>query len=384
MASTLTNGVGAPVNTLVSDISILSGLTLVLRHWRTFIVLPVVSLLIGVLLINIAEKEYEAESSFIPNNAEGASSRLAGMATAIGIASPVAGTGLGPDFFADVLKSWDLLQEVALSNFIVRTGEGAEGAEPQSLIEIYNTDAETEEGRLRAVVAKLRQNVATRVSFRSGMVTLTTSAPTPELAVQINRRMLETLQQLNVDRRQAQARAERDFFEIGLQHAQGELEAAEQSYQRFQLENRSFVGSPTLSLEAARMERQIELRQKVYIALADAYEQARVQELRATPVVTIFDSPKHNTSSIRRGQLLRMILATACGFMLALVMVVAKEYWNWARKTDPDRYQALVDAWHSARGGLGGKKTNIVKDRGVNRIYANNFQSDRHRDDAQL
>src|SRR5207244_4476199 len=76
------------------------------------------------------------------------------------------------------------------------------------------------------------------------------------------------------------------------QEALTELRTAEQAMQDFLVRNRQYQNSPPLQFEASRLQRRIDLTQQVYTNLVQAYEQARVAEVRNTPVLTIIDKPE--------------------------------------------------------------------------------------------
>jgi uncharacterized protein involved in exopolysaccharide biosynthesis len=244
-----------------------------------------------------------------------------------------------------VLKSRDLLEKIALSDYEMLVAESEPKVKGrQTLVELYSDEGEPYEEQVRKTVARLSRDISTRVHGRSSLITLTTTSISAELAVQINQRMLELLQEFNVDSRQERGRAERGFIEERLEQAQTELKDAEQAFERFLDENRNFHGSPRLGIESTRLQQRVQLRQQMYLSLLQMYEQARVDEMRNTPIITIFDAPKYTGTSARRRVMLLALLGTALGGMVAVVLTFGAEYWNWLRRVDQERYAALVMA----------------------------------------
>lgn len=326
-----------------SDTYILVILTTAVRYWRILVGLPGIGIAIGLVVGLLLPKEFDAESRFAPNSMESSASRLASVSAQLGLAS--VGGGQGPDFYAEVLKSRDLLEKLAWSEFEVPVDGGVEGERAQrTLIEHYSQDDNPDEKEIRKILGRLSDQIAVRVHGRSGMITLTTTSYSPDLAVQINQRMLDLFQEFNLDRRQDRGRAEREFIEERLERAREELKEAEGELERFLDENRYFHSAPRLTIESSRLQQKVALQQQMYVGLVQLYEQARVEELRNTPIVTIFDAPKYAGSRSKRRTILFMILGMAMGGLLAVVRVFATEYWEWLRYADRDRYRQFVAA----------------------------------------
>ena len=125
--------------------------------------------------------------------------------------------------------------------------------------------------------------------------------------------------------------------------AQDDLEIAEHELQIFLQRNRSYKDSPALTFEASRLERIINLRQQVYTSLAQAHEQARLDEVRDTPVMTIVDSPAgsaeptgHVASRVGFGLLI--------GFLLGAAAAMIYEYVAKLPQALPKDYEELRQA----------------------------------------
>jgi uncharacterized protein involved in exopolysaccharide biosynthesis len=70
-----------------------------------------------------------------------------------------------------------------------------------------------------------------------------------------------------------------------------EKRQAEDELQAFLQRNRDFRSSPQLSFAYDRLADNVSLRQQLYTAVAQAYEQARIEEVRDTPVITVVEAP---------------------------------------------------------------------------------------------
>src|SRR5205807_248265 len=87
------------------------------------------------------------------------------------------------------------------------------------------------------------------------------------------------------------ARARRTFAEQQADDARHNLEAAEDSLKTFYVRNRRIQDSPQLQFEETRLRRRVDVRQEVFLTLTREYEQARIDEVRDTPVLAVVDPP---------------------------------------------------------------------------------------------
>src|SRR5690606_19548061 len=153
------------------------------------------------------------------------------------------------------------------------------------------------------------------------------------LAEHINRRIRADLNDFTLDKRQTQAEQERVFIEGRLEVARAELEAAEKELASFYEANRSYQNSPRLAFEAGRLERRVQIRQEVYRTLAQAYEEARIQEVRNTPVLTIVDPPEGSALPAIRLRLLAMLVLPVSA-LIVVAFVLVLEYLRQERAAE--------------------------------------------------
>jgi uncharacterized protein involved in exopolysaccharide biosynthesis len=70
----------------------------------------------------------------------------------------------------------------------------------------------------------------------------------------------------------------------------------------------------------------VEIQQQLYATLTQAYEQARIDEVRNTPVFTIIDPPEGSEESVDSTLPLRALAALALGFIFALGIAISRDY----------------------------------------------------------
>lgn len=324
-----------------SDHSGLELLTLLARRKWLLIGLPLLVALSAVAFsLLLLPERYTVESRFVPESGSSNVNRMAGLAAQFGVNLGGAEAGESIDFYAELLESQDLLRSVVLTEFTFPAQEGRDTLQG-NLVELFDVEGETPAAREKAAVDELDDLVVARSDPGANMVTLRTSAPWPALSVQINARLLELLSEFNVERRQSRAASERTFLESRVQEAHRDLIEAESALERFLSENRRYRESPQLSFEHGRLQRVVELRQDIYKSLAQGYEQARVDEVRNTPVITVIDHPRGPATQTAPNLVVNAVLGLVLGGLLALAIIIGGELMDSARRRDPDAYGRL-------------------------------------------
>jgi uncharacterized protein involved in exopolysaccharide biosynthesis len=197
------------------------------------------------------------------------------------------------------------------------------------------------EATLEKTVDELNGLMAVETSPRTGVVTLRVQTPWPEVSSLIAERLIAELNQFNLATRQSRAAAERRFTENRLAESRAELEAAEATYESFLKQNRQF-NSPELRFEEDRHRRNVQMRQEVVNSLATAFEQARVDEVRDTPVLTVVDHPRPATEPNARGTIRKAALAGVFGAMLGLVIAMTVDWMRQARQEGNAELDELI------------------------------------------
>jgi uncharacterized protein involved in exopolysaccharide biosynthesis len=103
------------------------------------------------------------------------------------------------------------------------------------------------------------------------------------------------------------------------------LRMAENRLESFMRANRQYQNSPELSFARERLQRELSLQQQVYTTLVQAYEDARMREVRNTPVIAIVDSATVPSGPDSRGRVRRLALGTIAGAILFLLLLIVRQ-----------------------------------------------------------
>ena len=348
--TTLPDHVEGPKDGGAAEPSVFAFLTPLVRRWRFLIMFPLASAaLVGAVSLAL-RPVFTVTTSFTTDVGQGASSSslggLASLAGQLGITG-LATSSVSPDFFAEVLKSRELLRATLLSRF--RAPELPQADSSRTLLDLWAIRGVNDEARLDEGVRYLSRRVSTRVDKRAGIVTLQVEGRPATLAADVANRMVELLNQFNLDRRQSQSRAQRQFVGERLAQAERELHAAEADHLQFVQTNRRYETSPLLRFQEGRLARIVALRQEIFVTLSREYEQARIAEVRDTPVLTIIDRaiPPDRRSFPRRTVM--VIAAFLLGVLGAAAISLVDEARRDADSSGRPDYRAFKAAWAQLR-----------------------------------
>lgn len=282
------------------------------QHWKPIATLAGAGALAAGLVSVLLPSYYEAGAAF---QAESPATSSLGGALG-GLASQLSGLPLGSqntaELLSQVLTTDAVLRRVAEANLPYRGHVGPLSA-------IFGFQDQNPPLRAYNTVRKLRRALKSDVDIRTGVVHFSIEARTPELALAMAETTLAALNAANVALRQARAAAEEEFTAGRAAFAQHELESAEADLQVFYDRNHTVGNSPALQLDLARLKRNVDMAQQVYVQLRLQNEQAAVQSVRNTPALSVIDPPelpaKRSWPKRRLGVLLGAIIG--CGLGLA-------------------------------------------------------------------
>ena len=323
-----------------ADTPLLALAGLVIRRIKLLIIVPFITFAVTVSIVWV-KREYYAQSKLSPQVQESSTAGLAGIAATFGVSVPTSSRAAESlDFYADLLKSREILDSVALTTYRFAMGPGEKDTLSGTYLDLYDIKGNTLDARLTRSRGLLARDIAPSVRRPSSLVTLRTTARWPRLAELINRRLLDLVNGFNTHRRQSQAGAERQFLETRLESAEQELTQAREAQRRFLDKNRVWQGDPGLSLEMQALQEQVQLRQQVFETVSQSYEKARIDEVRDTPVITVVEAPEG--SRHREGGLaMAGLAALAIGGILAFGLAIALEYMAAERAQHPEAYETL-------------------------------------------
>ena len=304
------------------EVSLLGILTVILRFRHVVVLMPALLFILLVGSTLLKERKYSAFASFVPETSEAGISLSSSLAAQFGIGVPSGTPGQSSAFYADLAKSREILQAVVENIFSINTDAGKLDG---NLIDIFSARGITHEEQLEGTIKKLKEAMSVNIERETGVVTISVTSRWASLSTQINQRILDLLNLFNLERRQTRAGIEREFISERMGEVKSELRESEDLLQEFLQQNRQFAESPELNFVHDRLQREVVMRQTVVTSLAQAYEQARIDEVRDTPVITIVERPNMPVFSDSKHLIITGILAVIAGLMLGIFFAFGYE-----------------------------------------------------------
>jgi uncharacterized protein involved in exopolysaccharide biosynthesis len=303
------------------QVSLLSVAAALLRHRGLVLGTIALCLLAGAALALVPGRRYVVASSFMPQTRK-APSGLSGIAAQFGVTVPTFEGSESPLFYVQLLQSRSLLGPLVETVYKVDTDSGAVSG---NLMQLYRIKGKTPGLKREAAIKQLGKDIAATADPKTSVVTLEITARYPGLALLMSQRLLELLSRFNLESRQSQASAERKFTEARLKEVTREFRAAEDRLQSFLQRNRDYRNSPELTFQFQRLNRDVNTNDQVYTTLTQAFEQAKIEEVRDTPVLTIVDAPEFPVRPRPRGLLKIGLFSLLAGMALGGTFAITKD-----------------------------------------------------------
>ncbi len=322
---------------------------MLLKRWKLVVGLPLAAALVATTVSLLTPPHFTAITSFVPERAtEGVSlpGGLAGLASQFGIG--LSSSPNSPEFYTGILESRTLRDQALQARLEDPHTEMPNDS--STLLDILKIDGDSETERLENGRKEMVRAVSINVANETGIVHVSVETRYPALSADVANLLVGLLNQFNLKTRQTEGRERRLFIE-GRQSAAGvELRNAEETLGGFLEQNRLFQDSPQLSFDYERLQRQVRIKEQLFTTLRQQYEEARIQEVDDTPLITIIDRavPPEEKSSPKRLQIL--IMASLLGGILAVFIAFGREYVERVKQRNEQAVQELAHRWATMKG----------------------------------
>lgn len=313
----------------------LLGTVLTLRAWIVWG--AVTSALLTVAPSVVGERQYTSRFGF--SAVRKGKANLSGIAAQFGVNLGSNDGDQTPQFFADLATGQQVLSGVL--DAMVDSAGGVPRTVLDQLAPTGSTSAERREQGLRL----LRRVISVSTSLKTGVTTASVTLRDAALSQRVATAWFASLNSVNLSLRQSQASADRRFTERRAADVRAELQQAEDRLQRFAVQNTGFERSPELRVQYDRLQREVLTRTQVYVSLMQAVEQAKLEEVRDTPVLTLVEPPVAPVYPDPRGLVQRGLLALLVGSVLGLACGLVRPALRGEALSVPDSPEALRTAW---------------------------------------
>jgi len=316
------------------------GAKLLERRWTIFRWMVVFGVIAAVVVL-FRPALYRASAAFVSQAPEGGNrSNLAALAEGFGVNISAANQTSSPDFYVKLIKSRVLLDRIASDTFVVPEL----GGKRLPFVDLFEIKGSSPAARRERAITKLDKVVNASVVKSTGVVEMTALTKWPSVSFAIVDSLLHGVNDYNLRMRQSQAAAERRFVDARVAVADSELRASEDRLANFLSTNRQFSGSAELSFARDRLQREVSMRQQVFTSLKQADEDARIREIRDTPVISTFDPPNVRAEPEPRGRIQSVLGGMMLGAFFGVLAVLVSTVMERRRQSgDADAAEFLTE-----------------------------------------
>jgi uncharacterized protein involved in exopolysaccharide biosynthesis len=328
------------------DLSVVGVLGVLLRYRYLILAGVTIGALLGVTIARLARATYTSGASFMPHGRKAPTS-LSGLAAQFGLAVPINDGAQSPQFYADLIRSRFVLGQLTDTTYAI------DGGAPRALTDVLDARGRSPAERRDDALRRLRGMMQTNLVAKTGVVSFTVRSRDAGLSRAIADRTLRVLDRFNLEMNQGQAAAERQFTERRVAEVAADLQEAENRLQFFLQRNRNYENSPQLAFEHQRLARAVTMRQEIYTSLSQAYEQAKIEEVRDTPVLALIDRPELPAHRDARGTVAKLLAGSVVGGLIAMILAFLANSLRLARSDrlpELDELSGLAaSAWRDLR-----------------------------------
>jgi len=320
------------------ETSLIGFVNVLLRHRLLIGVCALIGLIIALAGSFNQTRSYSTAVEFTPRGAS--SGLLAGIAAQYNLSIVGVDPSQSVEFYEGLVKSNELLRRVAEREYHVRVKDRLVRS---TLPSFYGIHAGSKDAEIDLAVNQLRDHIGVSSNRRTGIVTFYLSSPYADLTQQLGNNIVTELDVYNTQRRQSQVTQERVFISKRVDESRTALSQAENDLRGFLEVNREYRSSPSLTLEYDRLQREVNRRSDIYTALSQAEEQARIEEVRDTPAITIVQPATLPTSPDIGSGIRDTLLGAIAGMLVGIVLAFVRER---IRETEMDHspaYAAFTD-----------------------------------------
>ncbi len=232
---------------------------------------------------------YRSDARLLPVDAKGTGGlgSLAATAAAFGVAVP---GGEGTDTnFVDILQSRWIKERLLQTEFSFHSRSWRFGADRPSQESLY---AYLDMKNMDQAVKGIDTILSANRDLKSKVITISAESKSPELSQDIVQRATNLLNQFVLEKSRTRGSEKAAFAEQRLTDARHKLDQAEAAFRAFMESNRNYKasGDPTVYLEGARLEAELNLRRQLVMTIAINREQALLEAKNDIPILNVLDS----------------------------------------------------------------------------------------------
>jgi uncharacterized protein involved in exopolysaccharide biosynthesis len=319
---------------------------IVLDSWRGIAWAAAVGAVLGLVLGLLQPRYYRGTVVFLTSTQTPGGSRgaLAGLAGQLGLQRSLDAGAESPRIYEHFAASRTLLERLLWTPV-----PAAGGRSSQPLIDWVQGPLADSVLRLSLATAKLANEIHLETDITTGVIRVSLDARDPVVAAHAANQLVQYFDEFNLMQRRSRGRQREEFVTRRYGAAQEDLRGAESRVAQFLERNTFYQSSPTLTAEYQRLQREVAVRQEVFMTLSRELEQARIAAVNDVPLLTVIDQATPPIWPQRPRRVFLIVAAAMLGVVAGIGYAFLRENFDQhAARGDPD-VTAVQRRWQELR-----------------------------------
>ena len=285
----------------------------------------------GAALGLLLDPVYEAETSFVPSKAlesPGATAGSSFIAAAQQFGLSGVQTSDPTELFRSILFSNAFLDRMAEEE--IATGSGR-----VRLDSLLLGEQPADPKQHKKAIDRLSSALRFEVDTKSGVVTTSLRLEDQDVVAHALDHVVQELDRKHRTLVGARVAAELRFIGSRLEEAEASLREAEEAVRVFLDRNQRVADSPHLSLQLDRLQREVQVRQRLFLTLREQYEFSQIREVRELPEISVLDPAQRPVGSAWPSVPLLTILGCVLGFVAVTATVLTVDFARYPPEPRP-------------------------------------------------
>jgi len=259
----------------------------ILRYKRMSYVIVATSVAVMLLYCLLIPNQYTSVATILPSGGGDELSDLKDLAggslAELGLGSFIQASDNSSAIFPKVLSSRLLSEQILNQRFEFNYKKKQKSL---TLLEYLNA------ANIDLALKELSRIVSVNLDRRNGYITLSVTTVYPELSSLVVKDYLKLLDDYNVNHRQSKASENERFIGTRVEEASIDLAESETNLEIFRDQNLNYATSndPELQKELSRLEREMTLKETIYLTLVKKHELAKLEAAKDVPIVQVLDN----------------------------------------------------------------------------------------------
>jgi len=287
------------------------------KLWRNRKVISIITgmfMIIGIIYALFATPIYKSTLTMYP--ATGGDAKMGGLMSMAASFGMSVGTAKETYNIEDVVKSRTIAREVVLHKW-----KTSKFDKPVSILEYSGKEIKDSTHAIYSAILGYNSWVSIQSNKETGLMKLSVETKDPILSAEIANYLGQAVSKYVQEYQGSEANSNIDHISKRLLSVNKELTDVEEKIKVFQINNRD-LSSPQIQLEYGRLQRELQIKQQVYLTLNQQIELAQIEKIKKSPVINILDKAEVPLFKVRPKVSLVCLIFTFFGVVLGAFYVL--------------------------------------------------------------